>query len=288
MVDRRSSTLTRALEDAAHRPRRPPDLAAIARRAAERRRLRRIVATLAVPLIIAGAGVTAAVIHTADDDPVIVESAARSATAEGRRTDAPLDTMGTASPSSATEKAPIGEQDPPPEQRSVPGAAPDAPSETQVPPPQEERQVNRFEITARIEVLDATAPPPFTVDATDPGVVVATEGSRHEVGLTGTEGTVYLTDPMFHDDLRYGNGRLRTAGRGCDPAPEAGCTTDGRFLRVEEGQRNVRTIALYTAELGPGTYILEQPIEWARDLDDYTGPDGRAILRITYEVQQLG
>ena len=89
--------------------------------------------------------------------------------------------------------------------------------------------------------------------------------------------------------MRDGDGRLWTSS--CGRRPDWACTDDYRPHQVDGGARSPTTIYLYTAELGPGTYVLDQPIAWARDRgkehDVSHEPDGRALLRITYEVRAL-
>ena len=177
--------------------------------------------------------------------------------------------------------------EPEPEPAPAPESGPE-PAPAPVVGPEAEQPV-RFEITTRIEMLDATSPPPFTVDTTDPGVVVASEGGRHEVGFTGTDGTVFLDELHFQGDMRDGGGRLWTSG--CAYRPDHPClarpTDYYEPNPVDQGARSLYEVNMHTAELAPGTYVLDQPIAWARELFKEMGddPDGRALLRITYEVR---
>ena len=92
---------------------------------------------------------------------------------------------------------------------------------------------------------------------------------------------------QYYGDMRDGDGRLWTSS--CVPRPDWACNDDYRAHRVDEGARSPTTIYLYTAELGPGTYVLDQSVEWARevkrDADGSLHVDGRVLLRITYEVR---
>ena len=298
MDDGHSSTVGRALARVAHRPRRPVDLAAIAGRAARRRRRRSMSVATALFLVVGAVGVGAAQLGGAPEETLIAESGDEATTST---TDA-TSTTTEPTPSSTTTTLPVAAPEPEPVPPPEPAPAPEpepAPEPAPAPEPgpepapapvvgPEAEQPARFEITARIEMLDATSTPPFTVDTTDPGAVIAAEGGRHEVGFTGTDGTVYVNDyHQYYGDMRDGDGRLWTSS--CVPRPDWACNDDYRAHRVDEGARSPTTIYLYTAELGPGTYVLDQSVEWARevkrDADGSLHVDGRVLLRITHEVR---
>ncbi|CAN5374391.1 hypothetical protein BH23ACT9_BH23ACT9_36220 [soil metagenome] len=153
-------------------------------------------------------------------------------------------------------------------------------------------------VTARVEITDASSTPPFTAAVTDPGVLFEGGTFTHELQLTGTDGDVVLDDPRFSAIMTHGDGQLVVTGRGCFPnvvdgQPGIVCQDDFQFLLIEEGQTTVQTLTLHTddEQVGPvpvlpGTYILEQPIRWDRDTDPSIGEfdDGSATIRITYTV----
>ncbi len=155
-------------------------------------------------------------------------------------------------------------------------------------------------VDADVELVEATATPPFAVDATDPGLV--TEGSTvtHQVRFTGTAGTVVLADPRFSDVVpnAEGEGQLVAAGRGCGPMlsdEEPGvvivCQDDFAIVEVVEGQTTPQDVRLHTddAEVGPTpllprTYVLDQVVAWDDDTANPTFDAGEVIVRVTYTV----
>ena len=246
---------------------------------AQWRRQRRSMSVAAALFLVVGlVGVGTLQVGGAPEETLIAESGDDATTSTtdttSTTTEPPVSSTSTTIPSVA---------EPEPEPAPAPESGPE-PAPAPVVGPEAEQPV-RFEITARIEMLEATSTPPFTVDTTDPGAVIAAEGGRHEVGFTGTDGTVYVNDPQFAGDMRENGGRLRTSS--CAPNPEDGCASSYGAYRVDEASRQPRTVLMYTTELAPGTYVLDQPIAWARELFKEMGddPDGRALLRITYEVR---
>ena len=271
-------------------------------RAAQWRRQRRSMSVATALFLVVGAvGVGTLQLGGAPEETLIAESgddATTSTTDATSTTTEPAPTSTTTAvpelaPSSTTSAVP--EPAPAPTTTTVPAPEPapeseppPAPAPAPVPGPEAE-QPARFEITTRIEMLDATSPPPFTVDTTDPGVVVASEGGRHEVGFTGTDGTVFLDELHFQGDMRDGGGRLWTSG--CAYRPDHPClarpTDYYEPNPVDQGARSLYEVNMHTAELAPGTYVLDQPIAWAREprKEQSDDPDGRVLLRITYEVR---
>lgn len=150
-------------------------------------------------------------------------------------------------------------------------------------------------VEAEVDLVDASSTPPFTVDATDPGVVTEGTTVAHEIRFTGTFGAAWLDDPRFSGVLRDGDGQLVVAGRGCAPhrlEDQTGiaCTDDLVALEVPQGATTASTVRLHTddSEVGatplePGTYVLDQPVRWGTD-GDFAFDDGAVTVRVTYTV----
>lgn len=279
MPNDRDDTLRTALAQAASRPRQRVDVAAIAAGASRRRQRRWIAATTAFWLV--AAGMALAVVQLRDgpsgvvvdqpDVPPVVTSPSPTVTDEASPTAVAVSPSEDGTPSPTTE--------PSPSMRASPSPAPEP-----TPSPEPEPEA-RFTISTRVELIDETTGTPFTVDVTSPGVVTAGEPAQHEVGFTGTDGTLYLDDPRFTAELQDGEGRLRTGGRGCKPSNGL-CTDDYAPIEVRDGERTVSAIELDTSELAPGTYVLDQPVAWDREQFEMNDPDGRVTVRITYTVEE--
>jgi hypothetical protein len=156
-------------------------------------------------------------------------------------------------------------------------------------------------IRAEVAFLDASETPPFSVEATSPGIVSEGTTAVHEVVFRGLGDSVALDDPRFSGVLANGEGQgqLVAAGRGCTPQrrndkPVVVCQDDFQSLVIRDGERTATQVRVHTDDdevtatpLSPGTYVLDQQIRW--EDDDVTAPefdDGQAVVRVTYTVEE--
>lgn len=153
-------------------------------------------------------------------------------------------------------------------------------------------------VAASAELVDASATPPFTVEATDPGILFEGGTFDMQVRFTGTDGDVVLDDPRFSAVLQDGDGQLVVAGPGCSPVPDGddvaiACTEELNLVEVTEGGTTAIDVQIHTddEEVGEtpvtdGTYVLDQPVRWSvgTAADDPTFTDGEVTVRITWTV----
>ncbi|MPZ98627.1 MAG: hypothetical protein GEU80_04660 [Dehalococcoidia bacterium] len=152
-----------------------------------------------------------------------------------------------------------------------------------------------LDIAVEAEVIEAGAP--MSVEATTP--VRDADGLwSHGVVVTWND-----SQPAMLDDTRFthhvsaeaGDGDLVTSGRGCgaewnDEQDEVlhFCTLDLQLIEVGPGEAHEYPVRVYPEvgplALEPGTYVLEQAVQWWRqgaeqDPDEFT-------IRLTYEVTE--
>jgi hypothetical protein len=155
-------------------------------------------------------------------------------------------------------------------------------------------------ITVTVEVVEADAP--VSVSVTD---LIRQDGLlRHAVRVTWEgDGPAVLDDARFTHRVSGDDGVLLVAGRGCgwnwfdDMEELAGvCTDDLQIIEVAPGGSHEYPVAIHPevgpARLGPGTYVVEEPVAWAlrdeeQEFPDPPGvdPDGVFTIRLVYDVR---
>lgn len=106
-----------------------------------------------------------------------------------------------------------------------------------------------------------------------------------------------LDDARFTQRVEGDRGDLVTAGRGCGADWDEQsrqvvhiCTADLQIITIQPGGSHEYPVRVHPRvgplRLAPGTYVLEEQVQWWRQ-DDLTGgePEGSFTIRLTYEVR---